>query len=240
MHAAILERMSANLLGIGLYSIEDVSRLVRVPSRDVRRWMFGYHYRRGNERVEMPPVAGSQLRVGERDALTFFELLELRLIRELRRHEVSLQTIRVAVERAKTLAEHPHPFVIRRISTDGRRIFAEAAKESGDRELLDLVGSQYAIAKVIEDSLIAGVVFGDDGVAKAWHPNPDDASIILDPSRSFGRPILDEYAIPTWVLYEAYKAESGDIHAVSAAYDVPVELVTSAVLFESGMAGQVH
>lgn len=227
--------MDGNLFDIGLYTIADAARLVRIPTREVARWMFGYEYTRGEERRRVLPVAGEQHMVDDQRALSFFELLELRLIRELRQHGVSLQAIRLAVQRAKEEHDHPHPFVIRSIATDGRSIFAEAAHATDDQPPLDLLKKQYAMSQVIKDSLVAGVVFGDDGVARAWHPVPKDRVIILDPRRSFGKPIIDAAGVPTWTLFDAYVAEGRDVARVARIYEVSREAVTKAVAFESNL-----
>ncbi len=227
--------MDGNLVGIGLYTIRDASRLLRVPTRDVARWMFGYEYQRAEARHRIPPVAGEQRIIDDQRALSFFELLELRLIRELRHHNVSLQAIRLAIQRAREAYEHPHPFVIKRIATDGKSIFAEAANATEDQPLLDLLKRQYAINQVINDSLVAGVVFGEDGEARAWHPVPNDRVIILDPSRSFGKPIIDAAGVPTWTLFDAYVAEGRDADRVARIYDVSREAVKKAVEFESAL-----
>lgn len=225
--------MDTQLVGIGLYSVSDAARLLQISQKDVGRWMFGYSYKRAGEGRELPPVAGEQMLVEEQRALSFFELLELRLIRELRRHGVSLQAIRLAIQMAREESNHPHPFVIRRIATDGRSIFADAAEKTVDAPLLDLVKRQYAIRRVINDSLVAGVVFGGDGVARAWHPVARDTVIVLDPARSFGRPIIDRAGVPTWTLYEAYKAEANDMGRVARIYEVPRTAVAKAVKFEA-------
>ena len=61
--------------------------------------------------------------------------------------------------------------------------------------LRDLLKKQFAMSQVIKDSLVAGIVFGDDGVARAWHPVPKDRVIILDPRRSFGKGDLERAAL---------------------------------------------
>jgi len=227
--------MDGSLFGIGLYTIADASRLLRIPTRDVSRWMFGYEYTRAKNRHHSPPVAGEQHVIDDQRALSFFELLELRLIRELRQHGVSLQAIRVAIQRAKELHNHPHPFVIKRIATDGRSIFAEAANATDDQPLLDLLKKQYAMSQVIKDSLVAGVVFDSEGVARAWHPVRNDRVIVLDPRRAFGKPIIDAAGVPTWTLFDAYVAEGRDAARVARIYEVSREAVTKAVDFESNL-----
>jgi hypothetical protein len=40
----------------GLYSIAEASKLTRIDSRSVSRWLQGYHYKRSGKLRESPPV----------------------------------------------------------------------------------------------------------------------------------------------------------------------------------------
>jgi uncharacterized protein (DUF433 family) len=201
--------------------------------------MFGYLQGATIEREAKvhPPVVGSQLRVASEKALTFFDLLEARLVKELRALRISLQSIRAAALHAREFFNSPHPFVLRRIRTDGKRIFAEAAAATGDAELLDLVSRQYAIQRIIERSLIYQIEFGPDEAAERWFPVQNSRAIVVDPTRSFGRPIVTEFGVPTQVLFDAFIAEGKDRAAVSRAFEVPVAVVDRAVRFEYDMQG---
>ncbi|MGD9944372.1 MAG: DUF433 domain-containing protein [Burkholderiaceae bacterium] len=228
--------MEATLVGVGLYTVSEASRLVGAAPRDIRRWMFGYDFKGADQRTRRSePVAGSQLQVDGTRALTFFDLLEVRLVKELRGLDISLQAIRKAVQHARALFGTQHPFVLRRILTDGRAIFAQAAGDTDDGELLDLVRQQYAFRKIIERSLIKGVEFDAEDVARRWYPVPNSSSIVIDPALSFGKPIVAKQGIPTWVLHSAYLAEGRDRLRVAKQYDVPASAVDQAVRFETAL-----
>jgi uncharacterized protein (DUF433 family) len=59
-------------------------------------------------------------------------------------------------------------------------------------------------------------------------------SVLVDPGRSFGRPIVSR-GVPTEVLADAAKLE-GSIDAVAALYEVPKAEVRSALIFEQRLA----
>lgn len=228
--------LDSRLIGVGLYTIPEAARLVRAPAKEISRWMFGYGFI-GRDRTprRSEPVTGAQMQIDGVKALTFFDLLEARLVRELRGLNISLQAIRKASLHARQMFGTEHPFVLRRVMTDGRTIFAQAADETGDEELLDLVRKQFAFRKIIERSLIRGIEFGVDDVACRWFPVQNSQAIVIDPARSFGKPILTKFGVPTWVLHSAFLAEGRDRARVARQYDVPIDVVDQAVRFEAAL-----
>lgn len=224
--------MTTSLLGVGLYTIPEAARLLRAKKIDVHRWMFGYDYNVRGEKRHQDPVVGEQLTLDSTKALTFHDLLEVRFVNALRGCNVSLQAIRKAAANARELFNTKHPFVLRRIETDGRTIFAKAADDTDDEALLDLVKRQYGFRRFLAESIIKGIEFDDD-VACRWYPLDHSKAIVLDPERSFGRPIVSEFGVPTWVLHEAYLAENKDRARVARIYEVTPRAVDQAVQFES-------
>jgi uncharacterized protein (DUF433 family) len=153
-----------------------------------------------------------------------------------------LQSIRAASNFARKTFGNSHPFTFKRFQTDGRTIFAEVV-ESGkveeDPSLLDLVKRQYVFERVMRPSL-RGVVYGEAGEARAWRPR-DNRYVILDPQRSFGKPIDNRSGVPTEVIYAAVKSE-GNPNIVARLYDLDLRAVKAAVAFQKALeAGEtVH
>lgn len=224
------------LTGIGLYTFREAALLTKIPTRDLRRWLYGYSYRD----TEHSPVAAAPLWKPELteesvDGVSFHDLLEVRFVHAFRKHGVSLQAIRLASERARELFKMNYPFTSRQFRTDGRTIFASAIEETGETELLDLVKQQYAFRKIIEPSLYAGIEFNQDQVATRWYPAPRSKAIVLDPTVAFGKPIVTNGSVRTSILYDAFIAE-GDKSLVAKLYEVPVAAVNAAVAFEESLA----
>ena len=65
-----------------------------------------------------------------------------------------------------------------------------------------------------------------------WRPEAGRKVVVLDPERSFGKPILDEFDIQTQVIARAVAAEEGSEKRVADWYDIPVPAVQAAVHFE--------
>lgn len=219
-----------SLLGVGIYSVQEAAAITGVEARKIRRWLFQ------KEAGELAGLWVPELYpAGVTDALSFHDLLELRFVAAFRKHGVSLQTIRVAVEHAKEFIGSPYPFTCKKFLTDGRSIFAHTLEETGDACLVDLVRKQYVFQRVISPSLYAGIEYGSDDLAARWFPTRS-RKIVLDPARSFGKPILNGYGVTTEALFAAWKAEGESFKSVAFSYDIPQQYVEAAVKFEQRIA----
>ncbi|HPE80116.1 MAG TPA: DUF433 domain-containing protein [Gammaproteobacteria bacterium] len=220
-----------DLIGIGIYSIRDASRIAKVPTREIRRWLHGYsHTHRGETRFS-EPLWHPQIESEDDFELGFLDLLELMFVKNFRAHGVSLHAIRLAVARGAELFGSERPFVCQRFQTDGRSIFATVLEQSGEERLLDIVKSQYAFRDVISPSLSKGIEFDGRQQIARWFPMFPRKQVVLDPSRAFGRPIAQNSGVPTEVLAAAVKAE-GTAKRVAHIYDVPLQEVKVAVQYE--------
>lgn len=224
------------LVGVGLYTVPEASRLTRVPAASIRRWVTGYKYRRDDETFAQPPVWESQVdRVDSITGLGFLDLTEIRFVHAFRKHGVSLHAICLAAQRACELFEHDHPFARKRFKTDGRGIFAEIAQGTGEEKLLDLVKSQYAFHRVVSPSLYASLEFSKKDDVLRWYPMWPRQQVMVDPNQMFGRPVVTDGKVPTETLAQAVKAE-GSVERVANWFGVPTKAVQAAVDFEDELA----
>lgn len=227
---------SVQLLGLGIYFTGEGARFLRVPAHSLRRWARGYTYWAPDHRArfESKPVTHSDLPVmrGQR-ALSFLELMELRVVAKLRRKGISLQHIRNAAAIAREVLDTKHPFASRRIFTDRKRILA----------YLDAPPSEFAMIELHRktmDQLIAGPVIEplledldfdeESGVANRWWPLGRKYPVVLDPEVSFGAPTITGTRIRTEVV--AGMAAVDSLEVTTAAFDLNREQVRAAVTFE--------
>jgi hypothetical protein len=224
---------------LGIYSVADAARLTGVPPRQIHGWLQGYTQRAGRRKA--PPVLHGEheLRDGEL-ALGFLDFLEVaflgRIVQAAARQgrTPSWQAIRAAAETARRLFNTDHPFAAKRIHTDGRAIFLEAQKETGDSALYDLLADNFAIFDVLADSFIASITYEDDE-PRRWTPDDRFPRIIIDPHRAFGRPIELVSGAPAEALFDAWRAEQGNAAKVAAWYGTDAEGVEQAVHFQLGI-----
>ena len=231
-------------LGIGYYSVADAARLLRRPARVIRRWMGGHTYFLSGEKRTVPPLWSPQLPTNDNHIeLGFRDLIEMRFVAAFVDQGLALHTIRVCLDTAREVVGQEHPFSTGRFKTDGKRIFVETVhrleigqagtSSLAEAELLDLKSRQYTFPAIIQRTF-RDLDIEADAVAR-WRPFNGKASIVLDPARAFGQPILADFGIPTAAISGALSAE-GDAMRVAFLYDVPVGLVRDAARFENELA----
>lgn len=224
---------TSSLLGAGLYAPNEVARFTGIPASKISRWFMG-HVATGKqyESLWTPSLKTEDGRL----YLSFRDLTEVRVADAFIKRGLSPQKIRRAIQLAQIELGDSRPLSSARFKTDGRTIFLQIANEEGDGErdyLLDLFKSQLAFKRIIEPSL-KGVDFTDSAPSKWWIAGRD-RHILLDPTRSFGRPIEEDSCVPTAILANAFRAE-GSISSAARAYEVPTSSVRRAVEFEKRFA----
>lgn len=225
-----------DLLGVGLYTAAEASRLTGIAPGRLRRWLRGYTYRAGNRVALAHPVWRRQVPdIDGTAGLGFLDLIEARFVDAFRRHSVSWPVIRLCAERARELIGHDHPFSSRRFRTDGQTIFAEIADRAGEPQLLDLARSQLGFGRIIGPSLYAGIEFLDNEVAARWWPLGQQVPVVIDPTRSFGQPIVSDGGVPTRTLVDAVNAE-GSVARVARLFEITPRSVHAAVRYESQLS----
>lgn len=220
-------------LGIGFYTVPEAAKLLKIRPLSIRRWLGGYSYTQGEKTVDMPPLWKPQLPAYDHHIeLGFRDLIELRVIKSFLDGGLSILTVRNCLVYARECAGDDHPFSTRHFQTDGRTIFLESLRRTGEDEVLDLKSHQYVIKKVI-DRTFKDLDISHDIVTR-WRPFEGRQSIVIDPKRAFGQPITNSYGVPTVVLADAVKAE-GSVERVSRLYDVSPSAVRDAVKFEQSL-----
>ena len=200
-----------------------------IPPRSIRRWLLGYEYTARGERYSMPPVVKGQLaEFAGVEALSFLDLQEVRCLQAFRAHGVSWQTLRVASERARKIVGQDHPFSTGRFRNDGRRILTQILDEAEDSALEDIVSRQLMFERVLR-AYLRGLEFVE-GQAARWFPTKD-RRVVIDPTRSFGQPVVAKEGVPTVVLSKAFRAERSVVR-VAEWFRVEVESVRAALAFE--------
>jgi uncharacterized protein (DUF433 family)/DNA-binding transcriptional MerR regulator len=211
-----------NRLGVGLYSVPDAARLIKVSSQQVRRWI--------------DPQDGLIQRVLSPDeqTITFLELMELHFVKMFREAGVSLQTVRRAATTAARHFECAYPFTIHRFDSDGRTIFATLIKAEKKRKLIeDLQHGQYVFETIVRP-FFKKLEYHQDDPVRFW-PMGHSHRVVLDPRRQFGKPIDAASGVPTRALFRAVIA-GDDPSTVATWFNVSAAAVAAAVKFEESLA----
>jgi uncharacterized protein (DUF433 family) len=224
-----------NYLSIGIYTVPDAARLSGVSTWRIRRWLRGYTFRTRKKEHYSPALWRGQLQpIDGSLALGFLDLIEVRFVDAFLKAGVSWAILRKAHEQGVKIFKDPHPFCKNRFFTDGREIFVKLLEDSGRSSLLEIVRNQHVFAQ-ITTPFLKELEFAAGDVLLRWRPETSRRAVVLDPTRSFGRPIIDSRGIPTEVLSSAAKA-CGSVKEVARWYDVPEPEIEEAMEFEQKLA----
>ena len=231
-------------VGIGIYSRPEAAHLLHVTASRLRRWVSGYTYQiRDSERAA--PRRGTVRPVIRSDlptlrgvvALSFVELMELRVVKALVDRGLSLQHVRRAAAVAAETFHTAHPFASRRVYTDGARVFATLAAGPTTPDLIALTRRDVlqVIAGGIFEPFLDEIDFDETtAYASRWWPLGRQVPIVLDPRVAFGAPVIAGTRLRTTLI--AGLAHETTEPAVADTYIVGVAAVRAAVRFESMLA----
>lgn len=229
------EHMDSTYFNTGIYPVRDAARLTGVSAGRIRRWLRGYRYRSRMKAYTSPPVWRGQWQpIDNNLAVGFLDLIEIRFVDAFLKAGVSWSTLRQARERAEDIFKVAHPFCTNRFVTDGRELFVELHRETGEPSLIEIVKRQAVFAQIVRPFL-KELEFADGTGLVRWWPLGEQRLVVLDPTRNFGRPIVARHGVPTEVLASAAKA-TGSVAEVSRWYEVPEEEIQDAVEFEQRLA----
>ncbi|MES2760504.1 MAG: DUF433 domain-containing protein [Pseudomonadota bacterium] len=227
-----------DLIGTGIYPLQQAARLVGAEPRALRRWVQGYSRKYKGERVRSEPLWKTQLQDEDlsEDVIGFRDLLELRMVSAFVHHGVDLQVIRATVDAAARDFGQDYPLTNQQFLTDGKRIFLQAVKKTSDEALLiDVLRRQFVFSDIIKPSLYEGIEYsGDDAIR--WFPLGVRKTIVLDPAMQFGTPVVTGTGVPTDTIYASFLAEGRDKDMVARIFDLTPRMVTDAVEFEQRLA----
>jgi len=219
------------IFGEGIYTPSEAARLIGCSPIDVRRWT------RGSGSTDAL-WNGYYQDLDDSAEINFEDLVELKTVFALRK-VTSLQSIRYAYELAKDTFDVDRPFLTLNFKTDGNEILAKSAVNEEDLTSLSKKHpTQRAFGRLIEQSLKD--LEYDGGKVVRWRPSIAK-QVVVDPARSFGAPILDDFGVSTRTLFDEH-AEFKDLSYLSNIYEIPKAMVSEAIKFEQkldeGLNGQ--
>jgi len=228
-----VHRREPHFLNTGLYTVSEAARLTRIPAGKIRRWIRGYTFRKGESVRHSDAVWQTGIKpLDDKAALSFRDLLELRLVDAFIKAGVSWVTMRRAHTKAQEELKTTHPFCSKRIATDGKNILLKQAEEDSDEALINLVTDQREFSRIVQDFLKELEFSGDDIV---WWPLGKNRQIVVDPRRNFGQPTVAKSGVPATTLARSVKANSS-IDIVARWYEAQRDEVRDAVEFEDSLA----
>jgi len=228
-------QIRTSYLGVGFYSYTDAARIIGIPPAKLRRWVRDYDYYIHAPRRDQSPLVVRYFDPQDQ-VLSFLELIELLFVSLFRQEGLSLKAIRQAAETASQWFSTDYPFAIKQFNTDGQHIFATLADEASSSEIMAEFGKGQLAFPIVIEPFLRKIDYRADNLAQAFWPLGRLERVVIDPDRSFGKPIDAETGVPTGTLYSAFQAEGPDsIARVARWYEVPVAAMEGAIAFERSL-----
>jgi uncharacterized protein (DUF433 family) len=207
-----------------LYSFAEADRIVRVTPGTSRRWLKGYHFWYDHERREMPPVTPG---LGEQDAVSFVDLMEVAAVSKLRQKRFSFKRIRQINAYCRLYLKEPRPLVTQKFKVAGRDIFLD-----DDFDVLVDVGREAGMLawREVLEPFLEDVEYENE-LARRWWPLGKERMVVVDPDYGFGLPVIEGTGVRTEIIAERHRA--GDsIDEIAYDFDVTPEQIKDALWWE--------
>ncbi|MGH7603364.1 MAG: DUF433 domain-containing protein [Gemmatimonadaceae bacterium] len=228
-------------LGVGIYSRTDAARLLGINPPRLRRWVSGYTYwllaTSTSEKRRKPPVIKTDLPpIQGAIALSFLELMELRVVKSIVDAGIPLQHVRRAAKWASDAFGTDHPFASQRVFTDGRSIFSAVSTDDPPNIVKWEKGQmEQIIAGPVLDRYLSEIEFDPStSLAYKWWPLGKTNPVILDPRVAFGSPVIEGTAVRTSIV--ARLAKRSSVTDAAVAYELQLRQAEAAINFEASLA----
>jgi uncharacterized protein (DUF433 family) len=217
----------ANIIGVGtgIYTVTEISRILRIPYFKVNRWLNKYW---DGELGKIFNTKYSRTTDGSK-AVSFHTLIEFYIVFELLNSGVKItEIVKARIELSKitkTLFPFAQKAVLENIKSDGSKIFFNVGK--GD--ILSLDGTKQLNISFVQ-TFFKNLDFDNELLASKFWPLGKSKNIIVDPSRKFGHPVIEHTNIYPEAVYNLFKAGE-PVSFISFIYDIKEKDVYDAIEF---------
>lgn len=212
------------------YAISEAAVYLRLPKSTLRAWVLGQRYHLdGKTRLFRPVIDIADPRDRK---LSFINLVEAFVLAGIRReHSIPLPKVRRAADYLRRTFRTRRPLAEEQFETDGVELFVEkfgaliGATQEGQLQMRDIIRGRLKRVRRDPAGVPEKIVLFPVGRTAA------KGDVVIDPRRSFGRPILDGYGLRTAVVAERFQAGE-KIEELARDYGVPSEAIENAVRCE--------
>jgi uncharacterized protein (DUF433 family) len=211
-------------LGLGIYTPAEIAQILRLPYYKVNRWIDKYWDGELGQEFEKR----YSWKTDKSKAVSFHTLVEFYVMMQLADAGVKTRKVLEAHKELSQFYNTSFPFALREVldgvNTDGKRIFL-----SVDDYTITLDGTKQFNLGFIK-VFFKKLEFDSNNLASRLWPLGKEKSVLIDPERKFGHPVLEMKNIFPETIYGHYKA--GDpIEYISYVYKVTEKEVRDAIEF---------
>lgn len=208
----------------GIYTPSEVAHILQVPKYKVQRWIAKYW---DGRLAEKSPSSYSWKQDGSK-AINFHTLIELYVLLQFDDVGVKMPQILHAHQELSnwydTIFPFAHKDILDSIFTDGKQIFFRQKDN-----LITLDGSRQLNLDFIQ-VFFKKLEFDNNNLAMRFWPLGKEKSILIDPERKFGHPVIANKNIYPETIYKHHLADDPAIY-IAHVYGVTEKQVEDAINF---------
>lgn len=214
------------------YAISEAAGYLQLPTSTLRSWLLGqrnYDAQRA-ARFFKPVIDIADLK---KKQLSFINLVEAFVLAGIRRdHEIPLPKVRKALDYVRRSFGTRRPLAEEQFETDGADLFVEkygalvGVSQEGQLQMREMIRDRLQRVRRDPKGLPEKII-----LFPAAGAGEGRADVVIDPTRSFGRPVLDGLGVRTTVVFERFMA-GDNIEVLARDYAVPAQAVQDAIRCE--------
>lgn len=171
-------------LGKGIFTPAEIARILHLPTSTINRWINTY----GDGEFSSGLEHGASWRIDGSKAVDFLTMIEVVVMGTMSEQGVRSREIAKAHKVLANMYKTSHPFaskiVIDRLKIDGKKIYFVDSEH-----IINLDGTHQINLDFIKD-MFKNLDFDADEIASRYWPLGKDKSIVIDPKRKFGHPVI--------------------------------------------------
>lgn len=206
----------------GIYTVPDVSKILRLPYQKVNYWLNKYWDKELGDAFE----GRYSWTIENTRAVSFHTLIEFYVFYHLGEVGVRPKDVLKAHIELSNLFDTPFPFakrtILENIRTTGKNVFLESEKG-----IFSLDGIRQFNLDFIR-IFFKNLDFDNDLVASRFWPLGKERSILIDPRRQFGHPVLGLTNIYPETIYNLYKAGE-PVEFLAFTYELDQRVINDAI-----------
>jgi len=209
-------------IGLGIYTPTEISQILRLPYYKVNRWIDKYWDGELGQEFEKSYSWKSE----KSKAVSFHTLVEFYVMMQFSESGVKTRKVLEAHKELSQSYGTPFPFALKEvldsIHTDGNKIYFSTFDNT-----ITLDGSRQLNLSFIK-IFFKKLEFDSDNLASRFWPMGKNNSILIDPDRKFGHPVVNNKNIFPETIFTHYQA--GDpINYISYVYELTEKEVQDAI-----------
>jgi uncharacterized protein (DUF433 family) len=214
------------------YAISEAAGYLQLPTSTLRSWLLGQrNYDAHRAARFFKPVI--DIADSKQKQLSFINLVEAFVLAGIRRdHEVPLPKVRRALDYVRRSFGTRRPLAEEQFETDGADLFVEkygalvGVSQEGQLQMREMIRDRLKRVRRDLKGLPEKLI-----LFPAAEAGEGRADVVIDPKRSFGRPVLDGLGVRTTVVFERFMAGE-NVEILARDYAVPAQAVQDAIRCE--------